>query len=161
MKSSVALLVYIAGLAWVLFFVLPEQIIGHLGFISAASSVVMFAAYVCILFFFLWQKNSPLSNIVLVIRTRNADSIPLIPSIANTLCTGSWWYVLFDVYFFHQFFLDRLYGSMISDNFISFPNSLGFGFSLVMLLLKLIYRNSSSNKNNIFSLLPTTVAQKE
>jgi solute carrier family 50 protein (sugar transporter) len=121
---SISLLIYIVALSYVLFAVQPKNMIQQLGFMAAFASIVMIAA--------------PLSQIRMVIKKKNADAIPYLFTLAATSGSITWW----------------IYGVMVQDKNIYYPNALGAILGGLQLLLKLAFR--SGKKPQVFSLLPTT-----
>ncbi|KAL9655647.1 hypothetical protein ABK040_002310 [Willaertia magna] len=111
-KCSVALLIYMLALGFVLFIAPTHQVTNYLGTIAATGSVIMF--------------GSPLINLKQVIEKKNAESIDLLVAIANTSCAFTW----------------LLYGYLLSISAIYIPNFLGFCLGIVQLFLKFIFRKS-------------------
>ncbi|KAG2393473.1 hypothetical protein C9374_007004 [Naegleria lovaniensis] len=110
-KCSIALIIYIVALGFVLFVAPTHKVVSYLGFIAAVGAVVMF--------------GSPLVNLKQVLEKQNAESIPLLVAIANTSCSFVW----------------MLYGYLLSNSAILVPNLLGFCLGAVQLSLKYMYRN--------------------
>ncbi|XKL69219.1 hypothetical protein PGB90_006988 [Kerria lacca] len=74
---------------------------------------------------------APLCNVLQVIRTKDADSLP-VPMITMTAIVTFLWY---------------LYGVCLGDTFILYPNLIGFIFSSFQLLLYFIYIKSEKHSS--------------
>ena len=74
--------------------------------------------------------TSPLSNLVMVIKTRDASSINIWLSIAN-LVNGSLW---------------TCYGFALSDMFIALPNLLGILSSIIQIVLVFVFKKKDIEK---------------
>ncbi|XP_050531037.1 sugar transporter SWEET1-like isoform X2 [Daktulosphaira vitifoliae] len=74
---------------------------------------------------------APLSNLVHVIRVRNSESLPL-PLIIMTFLVSTQWLV---------------YGKMLRDKFIMYPNAVGCALSAIQLILFIVYPRKPSDLN--------------
>jgi solute carrier family 50 protein (sugar transporter) len=74
-------------------------------------------------FLFIILSGSPLSTIRTVVSTKNAKSILTQLTMAQVINTALW----------------SLYGFAIGDRFVWGPNTVGLGFGLVQLLLKILF----------------------
>ena len=74
-------------------------------------------------FLFVLLSGSPLSTIKTVVRTKNSKSILTPLTMAQVVNTALW----------------SLYGLAIGDKFVWGPNSVGLGFGLVQLMLKIMF----------------------
>ncbi len=115
-------LIYILGILYVLYAVKRSALVKHLGFIAATASISMIA--------------SPLLQLRVVLKKKNAESIPHLLVTAATLCSVTWW----------------VYGVLVSDRAIWLPNAIGAILGSIQLLIKLVYRNGK--KAQVFSLIP-------
>lgn len=53
-------------------------------------------------------------------------------------------------------YLHSLYGWVIQDSYVIWPNFIGAVLGFVQLGLKLLYKNPGKSSSGVFSLLPTT-----
>lgn len=84
--------------------------------------------------------GAPLSQIRAVIKKKNADSIPSLLALASTLSSATFW----------------IYGVLLGDPNIFYPNAIGTVLGSLQLLLKLVY--PGGKKPQVFSLLPTDIS---
>lgn len=87
--------------------------IERVGFICCLSTMLFFAA--------------PLSNLIHVVRTKNSESLPM-PLIVMTFLGSAQWLV---------------YGRILRDKFIMYPNAVGCALSIVQLALFVLYPRRS------------------
>ncbi|XP_050426116.1 sugar transporter SWEET1-like [Adelges cooleyi] len=94
-----------------------ENAIYRVGLASCIMTMLFFAA--------------PLSNLVHVIRVRNSESLPM-PLIVMTFLVSTQWLV---------------YGRILRDKFIMYPNAVGCALSVVQLLLLIKYPRRPTDLN--------------
>jgi len=105
MKISVGASVLL-GVVFISSLTLPAQVvIKYLGLIASCFSVMLF--------------GSPLAKVFTVIKTGNTKLMPFYLSATGSVCSGSW----------------ALYGYLVSDVYVWFPNLLGFSLSLIQLIV--------------------------
>jgi solute carrier family 50 protein (sugar transporter) len=110
-KCSITLLIYILALGYVMFLVNDHwDVLIHLGFMAACSSIIMI--------------GSPLSSLKEVIEKKDASSIPLPICVASSCCALVW----------------MLYGVSMGDRSIIVPNLIGSILGAMQLGLKAIYQ---------------------
>jgi len=88
--------------------------IDRVGLLCSLTTMLFFAA--------------PFSNLIHVIRTKNTESMPL-PLIVMTFLVSAQWLV---------------YGRMLRDKFIMYPNAVGCMLSIIQLALFVIYPRRST-----------------
>ncbi|VVC37223.1 Hypothetical protein CINCED_3A003608 [Cinara cedri] len=88
--------------------------IDRVGFICCVTTMLFFAA--------------PLSNLIHVMKTKNTESLPM-PMIAMTFLVSAQWLV---------------YGKILRDKFIMYPNAVGCILSAIQLSLFIVYSKRSS-----------------
>ncbi|CAI6358080.1 unnamed protein product [Macrosiphum euphorbiae] len=88
--------------------------IDRVGLLCSLTTMLFFAA--------------PFSNLINVVRTKNTESMPL-PLIVMTLLVSAQWLV---------------YGRMLRDKFIMYPNAIGCMLSVIQLTLFVIYPRRSA-----------------
>jgi len=86
-----------------------EKMVSIIGFMSSVASIVF--------------MGSPLSNIVLVIRTKSTESMPLPLILASFVMSSLWVY----------------YGILVDDYVVQIPNLIGSFITAVQLLLFMVY----------------------
>ena len=87
-----------------------SDVLSHLGFLAACSSIIMF--------------GSPLASLKEVIDKKDASSIPLPIALAAACCSLTW----------------ALYGLSMGDNSILIPNFIGSVLGALQLGLKIVYQ---------------------
>ncbi|CAH1730986.1 hypothetical protein AGLY_015190 [Aphis glycines] len=91
-----------------------DAAVDHVGLLCSLTTMLFFAA--------------PFSNLIHVIRTKNTESMPL-PLIVMTFLVCAQWLV---------------YGRMLRDKFIMYPNAVGCMLSIIQLALFVIYPRKSN-----------------
>jgi len=114
-QCSIALLFYLLSMVYVMFALNDhEQEVRQLGYLAAMCSILMF--------------GSPLASVREVVQKRDAQSIPLLMSLAGTGCSLVW----------------ALYGFSLGDSSIVVPNAIGAVLGVFQLSLKWLYPGSAS-----------------
>ncbi|PIN25884.1 hypothetical protein CDL12_01378 [Handroanthus impetiginosus] len=94
-------------------------------FLVKASQRAIIVGWICLIFS-LCVFIAPLCIVRQVIRTKNVERMPFVPSLFLTLKVVMWFF----------------YGLLLKDFKIAIPNILGFSFGVIQMVLYVMYKNA-------------------